>query len=197
MIAAIPSRNRGWSSTLKTRIRARSLICASRFLLRALVRRNSEPWLREPSPPPIGWRILENDVTRNGKLDFGPGRGGAHHSEFRADSFRPLSHSRESPVCLPPETKQLRLDPATVVADRNPQPVCGVFELHLDAARAGMPEGIDKRLPSDAVNLIANNRLQGVRRALDNDSIRRLVVEAELLGYPSKCELDIAVALRG
>src|SRR5689334_3417670 len=89
MIAAIPSRRRGWSSTLNTRI----LGCSFTVLLR-----------RECDPR--GYR----------QFHFGPCLGAAPHSEARANPVGALAHPRQSPVSVAARVQHVRIDAASVVA---------------------------------------------------------------------------------
>ena len=95
-----------------------------------------------------------------------------------------------------PQANYFAVDPASVIADHNPQAAGRVFERRLDVTRAGMPEGIDERLPADAVNLVANHRLQRCGRTFDDYAVVH-VADAKFLGDAQKGKLYIMDTLGG
>src|SRR5205807_614080 len=112
-------------------------------------------------------------------------------------SLRALAHAGESPMPISPGLQNLGIDSTAIVANRNIQPVRGVFQHDFNAAGLRMPEGIHQGLAADAVHLIANHwfewKLRAFHRHLEVDA----VVFAELLPNSGKSLFQVVDVVAG
>src|ERR1700689_4100806 len=90
----------------------------------------------------LGRSGFEGDRIRDGQRDFCSGCRAAPNSESGAKFFRPFAHSPEPPRSLAFHMQHSRIDPATVVADDDPEALGGILKLDFNAAGSGVAECI-------------------------------------------------------
>src|SRR5580700_6462137 len=152
-IAAIPSRNSGWSST------ARILIAVIRYSAGSIA-----PILPAGSGTDVG------DHRGHSQADLRAVTGAAPHVQFRSHRFRPFAHARQPPVVASAALlEDLVSDSFPIVLHRNAKFVVAVSNGDVDPRGLGVTERIAKRLPGDAVNLVTLDRLKLPRVAFDFD----------------------------
>ena len=147
----MPSRRSGWSSTLKTRILAWSLMVFLRVSTVAGCRRRTSPddgHVRRRLPARSSTSVPA--AARLRTLNAG------------ADALGALAHARKPPVAVAcPTAARPRIDAAAVVAHEHPQIARAVLDLDLDALAARVPERVDQRLAADPIDLVADERCSG------------------------------------
>src|SRR5260370_33407360 len=107
--------------------------------------RSSRIQPRQPPPwPPAGLR-LKSDAARHGKLDFRAAACPTPNSKVRADPIGPFAHAREPPVSLASGLEKLRIDPSSIITDRDSQSLGGELDLDLDPVGARMLKRVHHR----------------------------------------------------
>src|SRR5277367_5461838 len=96
-----------------------------------------------------------------------------------------------------PGAQDLRIYAASVVAHQNPQLVNGIVEFDFHTLRPRVAEGVCQSLTADAIDLIANERMYGLRFAFDNQSKIDSQRYRQLLWNSRKSFLQIAAASVG
>ena len=94
-----------------------------------------------------------------------------------------------------PALQDVRVDTAAVVAYQHTQVPRTVFELDFDSLRARMPERVDQGLASDAIHLVANQRMNRADAALDGHLEIRAVTRGIFLPHQAEGLLQIVAAL--
>src|SRR5580698_4752092 len=99
IIVEIPSRRRGWSSTL------RILISVATFISRLSYLTVDNSGVTEVQlPAPLHYSIMRvsliSNVARDRQIHFGPCSSAAQYLQLRSDSFRSLTHSGQAPMSL-------------------------------------------------------------------------------------------------
>jgi hypothetical protein len=89
-------------------------------------------------------------------------------------------------VTIASRAEHLGVDPFSIVADEDPEAVRLAFDSDLDARRPRVPEGVDQRLASDAVHLVADHRVQALGVALADDPQVDLVLDPQLVADARK-----------
>src|SRR5262249_15567521 len=105
-------------------------------------------------------RRAEGHVARDGELDLGPRARAAPEPEVSAHALRALAHARESPMAVAPGAQHFGVDAPAVVADEKPQLLWRVLHLQLDPGGVGVTDGVHQRLPPDAIDVVADHRVQ-------------------------------------
>src|SRR5688572_23704368 len=98
-------------------------------------------------------------------------------------------------MAIAPGVQNVRVDTAAVIADQNTQVPRTVFELHFDPLRARMPEGVDQSLTSDAIHLVANERMNRADVSLDGHLEIRAVARGVFLLHQTEGLLQVVAAL--
>jgi hypothetical protein len=105
-----------------------------------------------------GARLAENDVARDNERHLGPGFRGADQRQFTSDALGPLAHSTQTEMSRLPSRHDGRLDADAIIIHTQRQ-VLRVVERDLQLARRGVLTGVADSFKSDAVNLVAGNRV--------------------------------------
>src|SRR5262245_31931347 len=143
--AAIPLRRRGWSSTVRIRIRPGSMLMISNPL------KQSE--FGGPRTLSVGYRSI------NGQLNFCSGTRFAPNIQFRAHLLCSFSNTWQTPVSTASAFLQhVWVHAFSIVPDTQPKLVVVVQNLSLDLLRLCVPKGITQHLTRDAVNFSADDR---------------------------------------
>src|ERR1700693_4063209 len=86
------------------------------------------------------------------------------------DLPRPLAHARHSPMSGPPAVlKNLRIYATAVIANAQPQLGPGKRDFCFNLSRERMTKRVNQRLTADLTGVIADNRIQVARGALQSD----------------------------
>src|SRR5262249_29003749 len=101
------------------------------------------------------------------QLHFGAGAQFAPQIEPGADLNGALTHTGQSPVSHAAAAQVLRVDAPAVVPDTHAKFACPIGDFRLDAIGLCVTERIAERFPRNAVDVVADNRMQVTRRALD------------------------------
>jgi hypothetical protein len=80
-----------------------------------------------------------------------------------------FAHTLQAPVPLAPPRDYLFVDSRAIVPNSYSQKTFGVRDLRFDFGRLRMAESILQRLPSDAINVVAKDRMQFMWFALYRD----------------------------
>src|ERR1700722_14567885 len=138
-----------------------------------------------------GRRRLESNVAGNREFHFRAGSGPAPDPEFGADSFSALAHAGQAPVSIASRLEHLRIDAAAVIAYQNPQLIEGVLDLDFDALGPGMEERIRQGFPADAVDFVAQDRVQRPGLAVHDHTKPDVLFNSEFLSDTRKRLLEI------
>src|SRR5258706_6883543 len=109
------------------------------------------------------------NLARDPQFHFRTRSSFAPHFESRADLLGTLAHTRQTPMSIATRVQQLRVDTFSIVPDKQPKQPIAVGDLHFDSLCLSMLERISQRLARDAVNVIAQDRVQLSRRSLDSN----------------------------
>src|SRR5262249_9170261 len=110
---------------------------------------------------------------RNAQLHFSAGADFTPQTQVGADLNGALAHRRQPPVARASAAQVFRLDALAVVADPQPKLAGAIGDLRLDAFRLRVPEGIAERLAGNAMDVLADNRVQVARRTFDRHPKQR------------------------
>src|SRR5271170_5928373 len=83
------------------------------------------------------------------------------------------------------------INATAIVAHKNLQMACLIFDFHLNTSRSGMPESIGQRFPPDKIQVITDSGTQSPGSALDNNAKTTVGWHPEILLNPQKCFLQI------
>ena len=81
-----------------------------------------------------------------------------------------IAQLREPRVPLPAFPKYLRIEPTDIVADNNAQVIVRVFDSDFNALGAGVANCIEQRFAADAIDFVADERMQGPGAAFDDNA---------------------------
>src|SRR5437868_6225804 len=112
----------------------------------------------------------ECDVAGYRHLDRSSHIDAAPDAKLCADSLRALAHSEQAPVAFPARSHCFRVDAAVIIANCKPEVPGGILDFDIDRFRARMTERVNDRFSADAVNFIAEHRVQGPRSSLNYDT---------------------------
>src|ERR1700761_3808346 len=144
--AAIPLRRRGWSSTVRIRIRLGVLIVISSPM------ETSEAGARQGR--------LIGCLSRNSHLNFGSGSHLTPDIQFCTYLLCSLSSAWKTPVSRASAFLQdLRIHTFSIVSHTQAELVLIVQNLNLDPARLCVPECISQDFACDAVDFILDDRI--------------------------------------
>ena len=115
--------------------------------------------------------------------------------ELAADALRALAHAGQAPMPIAPGVQDLLVDPAAIVADQHAQVPRTVFELDFDSVRARVTERVDQRLASDAIDLIADQRMNRADASFDGHLEIRAVARGVFLLHQHEGLLQVVAAL--
>src|SRR5579871_1810633 len=143
--AAIPLRNRGWSSTVRIRIESRpSLIVSSNFLSRRDM---------------LAGRPRVGDSCGNGQLYLGSGVQLAPDSQFTPHQLGTFVHPWQAVMSGASALFQdLSIDPLSIVPHSQPKLPLVVVNVHFDSFGRGVPKGITQCLPGDPIDFVPEDR---------------------------------------
>ena len=111
-----------------------------------------------PEPAFVGSAVGHR--SRNSQLDFGAGPDFAPQIELGADLKGALAHTGQSPVSRPPVAQVLLVDALAVVANAQAKLARPIGDFRLDASRLCVTECVAQRFAGNAVNVVADNRMQ-------------------------------------
>src|SRR5262249_9393201 len=114
------------------------------------------------------WRRIRSG-GRNDQVDFSTESCLTPHVEMPADDFGALAHAGQSEMSLALVFENLRIDSLAVVAHAHLQLRVVVPNFDFDVTRVRVAKRIAQRLAGDAVDVVAEDRMQRPRRALDGD----------------------------
>src|SRR5580698_9751636 len=142
-------------------------------------------------------RVLlgEDDVARNDEFYFCSGKRGTGERESAPDAKRPLLHAFKPKVSFSAASRNLRRYAFAVV----PHPenkIARVGQVNLKAAAAGVAAGVANCFVADAIDLVANDRMQLLRDAVHNQSKFHRDLQTALSRRTFKC-FGKVVDLRG
>jgi hypothetical protein len=89
-------------------------------------------------------------------------------------------------VSIASRAQHLGVDPAAVVAHEDAKVRPGRLDSDLDAGGSRVAERVDERFASDAVDVVADHRVQGPGLAFTDDSKRDLILDSQLLTDPGE-----------
>src|SRR5277367_1122135 len=91
--------------------------------------------------------------------------------------------------------QNLGVDSASVVPHLHPQFARGVTEFHLNLPSPRMAHSVDQGLSGYAINIVAQQRMQGALVSFHNDSesdgVLSLVAQRQFLLHPRECALQV------
>ena len=99
----------------------------------------------------------------NEELDLGAGAGATPHLEAGADAVGALAHARKPPMTVAARAQHLLVDAASVVANEHAHLRRRVLDRHFDLLPARVPDRVHERLATDAIDLVADERMEGPR----------------------------------
>src|SRR5277367_3522054 len=147
--AAMPFRKRGWSSTVRIRIRSR-VLCTIFYLTKQF-------------RPVAFTRGLVSNACGNGQLNLRSGSGLAPEIEFSSNSISAFTHSLQSPMpCDSAILQYFRIDTFAIVANPKPQHLVIVSDLRFNPGSTGVAIRISHDLECDPANLILGGGGQGM-----------------------------------
>src|ERR1700689_4251569 len=88
-------------------------------------------------------------------------------------------------VARTPAFQDFGCNALSVIANAQPEKVLGVDNLRFNMTRPGVAESISKRLPSNAVNFVPNDRMQFPRLAFHQEAERRGVFARQFVAQGS------------
>ncbi len=100
-------------------------------------------------------------------------------------------------MSLPSGLEKLRIDPATIIADRDSQSLGGELHLDLDPLGARMLERIDHRLTADPVDLVPDGGVERARLPLTDDAEIDSFLRVQLLADSREGLFEIVVLAAG
>src|ERR1700675_2452034 len=154
---AIPTRIKGWSSTARMRIGARSLL--TRSMLMSL-----SHFLTKQPETSASMRLV-SDGGGDAQLHPRPAPQFAPETHVPADAFGALAHPRQAPVSGEPfVAKHARVNAASIIPDPYPKLPLVIADIHFDPARPCVAKCIAQRLPCNPVDFVPEDRLQLLRR---------------------------------
>src|SRR5580704_1944095 len=155
MSAATPSRIRAWSSTVITRIAAGLVPILGLLFISSLSPLSPEP----ESPTHAGFAI--RNAGGNNQLDFRPGPVFAPNFQVPAEAFGTLAHPWEPPVSRASASiGNFRINPTPIVSHAQRKLRIAVCNFRLDFLCLRVAKSVSQRLASNAVDFIAQHRVQ-------------------------------------
>ena len=144
-----------------------------------------------------GFRV--DDAGRKAQLHLRPCADFTPDRQFPADQCGAFRHAAQPVVSLQPLVgEHLRIDPLAIVAHAQSELLVVVADLDLDSPGLRMPEGVAQGFRRDLVDLVADDRMQIPRLALDGDAeFGRLSARSrELASSSPRVLIAIARSLR-
>jgi len=134
---------------------------------------------------------LKGDLARHGEFDLGSTPGVTPYVEPRADPPRAFSHSRIGPVSVT-RWQSAQSGVMADAPDDNAQRPGLVFYYDFDVTEPGIAEGNGQHLAPDAIDLVANERVQGLRAPFNGDAKTDPLRGSHFMEDPREglCEID-------
>src|SRR5262249_44808141 len=114
---------------------------------------------------PTGGTVRQR--TRYAQLHFGTGADFTPQAQFGTNLVGALTHVRQTKVSWPFCIQVLRVDALSIVPDAQAELTYSVRDLRFDVIGPRVKVRIAQRLARNAVHLLAKDRMQVPRRALD------------------------------
>src|SRR5260370_20316431 len=85
-------------------------------------------------------------------------------------------------VSVAARLKNVRIDSAAIVAHQQTQLAWRIFELDFDMLRARVAECVDQCLSANPIHIVAEQRVQGPSRSVNNDSKSDFLADLSVCG---------------
>ncbi len=116
--------------------------------------------------PPVAQTLVDATIERRMQLHLRARSYFAPHIELRADLLCSLTHAWQTPMSIASRVQELRVNTLSIVPDAQPKKTCAVGDLGFNFTRPCVAERISQSLARNAVNVVAENRMQVARCAL-------------------------------